>query len=133
MRAMDRKRKTENAAGVEEGAENPAVIIVGNPCDGFTLFGPFRTSQEANDWADGERELSNAEWWVSTMTPQKKRQVSFSGVEIEVDGGCVQDCQIELQCPECGAVTNAEDGYQVNDNDKCYVNDNDKCYVEYVE
>lgn len=50
------------------------------------------------------------------MTPQKKRQVSFSGIEVEIEGGVLQSCEAELQCSECGAVA-CGDGYLLKDRD----------------
>lgn len=131
---MDHKRKSgENVEGADlegadlegadvegadvEGAEaatDPAVVVVGNPCDGFRFFGPFFSCEEANDWADVE--MRNDEWWVSSMTPQKKRKASFSGVQVEIEGGVLQSCEVELQCSECGAVTHG-DGYTLKDRD----------------
>ena len=39
-----------------------AIVITGNPGDGFVYYGPFDDAEQANAWA--EDELRNAEWWV---------------------------------------------------------------------
>lgn len=50
------------------------VILCGNPVDGLSVYGPFHTSEEANEWAD--RELRNADsWWVTDLV--QLRQPTF--------------------------------------------------------
>ena len=41
-----------------------AIIIAGNPVDGFTVNGPFRDSEQACDWADWKLE---ADWWLTEL------------------------------------------------------------------
>ena len=41
------------------------VIIVGNPCDGMSFYGPFEDGNEANEYAD-ER-FSKEDWWVARL------------------------------------------------------------------
>jgi hypothetical protein len=39
-----------------------AIVAVGNSFDGLTLYGPFKSVEEANEWADTLR--SSEEWTV---------------------------------------------------------------------
>lgn len=41
--------------------ENKFVVSVGNPFDGLTLYGPFDSSEEANEWVGDE---ARKEEWV---------------------------------------------------------------------
>lgn len=41
------------------------VVSIGNPYDGISLVGPFDTTEEANEYADG----LNDEWHVMELTP----------------------------------------------------------------
>jgi len=43
-----------------------AVVIYGNPVDGFNHVGPFPDAEVANWWADG---LMDGDWWVTSLTP----------------------------------------------------------------
>ena len=42
------------------------VVVVGNPFDGMTIYGPFATGDEANEWANSndKTDLDNVDWWV---------------------------------------------------------------------
>lgn len=42
------------------------IVVTGNPVDGFTFYGTFRTANEAGDWAADE--LSKEEWWTASLT-----------------------------------------------------------------
>jgi len=42
-------------------APQPLIIVmVGNPFDGLTAFGPFDDDQRASDWADG----CDTDYWI---------------------------------------------------------------------
>jgi hypothetical protein len=94
----------------------PAVIVSGNPIDGFSFYGPFLNASEANNWGDSEMN-ANSEWWVSDMTPQEKRRKG-NGVTVGISGGVLQDCEVEVNCHECGACVGiGEEGYELLDHD----------------
>jgi len=42
-----------------------AIIITGNPVDGFTIVGPFENRDEAFDF--GNWNLKDEEWWVDLL------------------------------------------------------------------
>lgn len=106
---MSSKRKDE------DDCDLPAIVIAGNPRDGFSYYGPFLNTDEANEWADIE--LRNEEWWVTETTPQLKRSKTFQGVKVIVKGGVVQDCEVDIACPECGAQVGCDEGYVLEDHD----------------
>lgn len=42
------------------------IVISGNPIDGCSFYGPFKTRDQANDWAD--RNVANEyDWWVTNL------------------------------------------------------------------
>jgi hypothetical protein len=41
------------------------IVVTGNPVDGFTFYGVFKTAEDANDWA--ELRLNGKEWWVAAL------------------------------------------------------------------
>jgi hypothetical protein len=41
------------------------VVLVGNPVDGLTIYGPFTTGEDANDWADSN--VKNEDWWAAPL------------------------------------------------------------------
>ena len=43
-------------------------VMIGNPFDGSSLFGPFENAELANDWADTASETRNSDWWVIELT-----------------------------------------------------------------
>lgn len=45
------------------------IVLVGNPVDGFSFFGPFTTSDEAATWA--EAAPLNDDWWVAPLNAQE--------------------------------------------------------------
>ena len=47
----------------------PACVVAGNPVDGFTIYGPFATADEANEWADGTK--FDDPWWVTDLMRQE--------------------------------------------------------------
>lgn len=40
------------------------VVISGNPVDGFTIWGTFKTSDDAIEWASHEIE---GDWWIAPL------------------------------------------------------------------
>lgn len=40
------------------------IVLSGNIFEGFELFGPFASFDDACEWAEGSREL---EWYVATL------------------------------------------------------------------
>ena len=47
----------------------PAIVVTGNPVDGFTFYGPFPSGQEAVEWADNAgRGDCDTDWWVAPLT-----------------------------------------------------------------
>lgn len=112
---MSAKRDFNEDEEQEEDQIFPALVITGNPIDGFSYHGPFRNSEEANDWADDE--LRGEEWWVAHMTPQTKRRKTFRGLKVQIQGGVLQDCDVHLPCAECGALVVCDEGYVLEDQD----------------
>ena len=48
----------------------PAVAIQGNLSEGFRIFGPFATMDDASDWSDQQptRMLFGiGDWWIQTL------------------------------------------------------------------
>jgi hypothetical protein len=41
------------------------IVVTGNPVDGLTFYGVFKTAEDANDWADIH--LNGHEWWVASV------------------------------------------------------------------
>jgi len=41
------------------------VVLVGNPVDGLTIYGPFTTAEDANEWADSN--INADDWWVAPL------------------------------------------------------------------
>ena len=45
----------------------PAPVIVhGNPCDGITIIGPFKSPREAEEWAEANLDQSDGDHFWST-------------------------------------------------------------------
>lgn len=40
------------------------LIAFGNPVDGFGFIGPFDSAEDANEYAEHDRDLSCVDWWV---------------------------------------------------------------------
>jgi hypothetical protein len=112
---MSKRDKDQENDKQDDKPNSPAVVITGNPCDGFSYHGPFRNCDDANDWADDK--LRGQEWWTAEMSTPTKRQKLFGGVNVQVEGGVVQELDVDLPCPECGAHVCYEDGYIVEDCD----------------
>lgn len=47
------------------------IIIVGNPVDGLTYHGPFRTPKEATDWTEENSKIIH-EWWLARLKSPKE-------------------------------------------------------------
>lgn len=45
-------------------------VAQGNPFDGVTLYGPFETSEEADDWAAAND--GNFDWWIVNLNDPKE-------------------------------------------------------------
>ncbi len=56
------------------------VVMAGSPADGMTLYGPFYTTEGANEWADHEK--FNCSWWVVSV-----EEVSSDKDDILIDVG----------------------------------------------
>jgi len=41
------------------------IVVLGNPVDGFTFWGPFRNVEDAIDWA--ERSVLTTSWWIADL------------------------------------------------------------------
>lgn len=39
------------------------IIIAGNPIDGFELYGPFDTHEDAEEWATNAK-FNGPDWWT---------------------------------------------------------------------
>ena len=44
------------------------VIVVGNPIDGISFFGPFETFNDAHNWAEGLDE-----YWITSLEMPDER------------------------------------------------------------
>jgi hypothetical protein len=42
------------------------IVVLGNPIDGLSFYGPFPTRQAAEAWA--EMQNYEIEWWVAPLT-----------------------------------------------------------------
>jgi len=58
-----------------------AILIAGNPLDGYSYFGPFSSEHDAVVWA--ERNRHDDLWWVTDLCvpPAPKRRPSRKGVK----------------------------------------------------
>ncbi|WP_310530753.1 hypothetical protein [Novosphingobium sp.] len=45
---------------------SPHIVIIGNPVDGFTHYGPFADWEAATDWVES---LSDCDWWIAPLEP----------------------------------------------------------------
>jgi len=48
----------------------PAVAIQGNLSDGFRIFGPFETMDDASEWSDSQPSpmlFGIGDWWIATL------------------------------------------------------------------
>ena len=43
------------------------LVVVGNPVDGLTFFGPFEDRDDAIDWAEQRDELTGSGWWIAPL------------------------------------------------------------------
>lgn len=50
------------------------VIVIGNPIDGITIYGPFENMEEAHEWAENNSD----EWWCSYLY-EPKAPVQMTG------------------------------------------------------
>jgi len=46
------------------------IVIAGNPCDGYTYYGPFDSFDDACEYSD--RELRKHETWIATLQPPEE-------------------------------------------------------------
>lgn len=53
---------------------NQFVIVIGNPIDGISLYGPFDDIEEAHEWAENNSD----EWWCA-MLYEPKAPVQMTG------------------------------------------------------
>ena len=42
------------------------IIIVGNPVSGLEFIGPFKTGEDAVEWANRDAHI-DADWWVAPL------------------------------------------------------------------
>jgi len=49
---------------------NKFIIVSGNPCDGFTFYGPYNDANEAGDVARDDMRLDN--WWIAALQPPRQ-------------------------------------------------------------
>lgn len=62
---------SEQTEPTPEQQPNPAVVVVGNPIDGFYIIGPFSDADIADDWAEDRTDDIPGSWWVVTLqTPE---------------------------------------------------------------
>lgn len=63
------ERRRKQVADIHPENINPerCVLLVGDPVDGITLYGPFDNSEDAGDYA--EQFHGNDTWWIVTPTP----------------------------------------------------------------
>ena len=43
------------------------IVVIGNPSDGFNMYGPFLSQEDATEFA--EIENGGCEWWVVQLQP----------------------------------------------------------------
>ena len=46
------------------------VVLVGNPVDGVEVFGPFKTGDDAVEWASAYCR-DDRDWWVARLLPKE--------------------------------------------------------------
>lgn len=45
------------------------IVVIGNPIEGLTFFGPFRTAEEALVWL-ADHDIGEADRWVAPLRSQ---------------------------------------------------------------
>jgi hypothetical protein len=72
------------------------IVVIGNPVDGFSFFGPFESFEDA-EWF-GDR--VDGEWWITDLTPlssslqRELRAPRFNVTRTEWPE--------DVECDECG-------------------------------
>lgn len=69
---------TSNRPAIEPGTKM-AIIVTGNPVDGFEFYGPFSTPHEAVEFANNDAHLDDS-WHVADLHPVEPRDRQESGV-----------------------------------------------------
>lgn len=54
-----------------------AIVLVGNPLDGFMPYGPFDDAVAATEWA--EKECDSDDWWVVNLEPGEYLSIANIG------------------------------------------------------
>lgn len=45
------------------------IVVSGNPVDGFYFFGPFKTGEDAIEWAERSRD-GRTDWWIAPLAAE---------------------------------------------------------------
>lgn len=72
-------------------------VAQGNPFDGVTLYGPFDTTEEADEWATANGD--NLDWWIVDLNSPHDATLC---IEHHKDGTC-ETCgrDVETDDQEC--------------------------------
>lgn len=46
---------------------NSYIVVLGDPVDGFTYYGPFADYDDAMEYA--QTECGECSWWIAPLTP----------------------------------------------------------------
>jgi len=57
-----------------------AIVLSGNPSEGFTAVGPFDDFDEAADWADSQVTIGNT-WVMTVVSPANYEESEVSGMD----------------------------------------------------
>ena len=49
------------------------IVVTGNPVDGFNYIGPFKTADDAIEWADAKSDLEG-DWWIAALEAQSEHE-----------------------------------------------------------
>ena len=52
--------------------KKPWTVCIGNVAEGFELYGPFATSEEASEWAENDCTFHMGEWHLMNINPITK-------------------------------------------------------------
>jgi hypothetical protein len=48
------------------------IVVIGDPIDGFSFVGPFKTGDDAFAWARKHLAPRDVDWWFTPLEPQRK-------------------------------------------------------------
>jgi hypothetical protein len=50
------------------------IIVRGDPINGLSFIGPFKTGDDAMNWADAH--IDDTDWWIAPLEAQKSSEAA---------------------------------------------------------